>query len=64
MKENNVAFKFIENAEAFREAMIGAKIDRVSNVWCAGDGYYYVTWTAFANEKHNEGLRIVCDYID
>lgn len=64
MKENNVAFKFIETAKAFKEAMCAAKIDRVSDVWYTGDGYYYVTWTAFTKEKHNEGLRIVCDYID
>lgn len=64
MKENNVAFKFIETEKAFKEAMISAKIDRVSNVWSAGDGYYYVTWTAFTKKKHDEALQIVCEYID
>lgn len=64
MKENNVAFKFIENAKAFIEAMIAAKIDRVSDVWSAEDGYYYVTWTAFTKKKYDEALQIVCEYID
>lgn len=62
MKWHNTAFKFKEIAELTKKELDDAGIK--TDLYTAGDGYWYVAWMPIGGEQYNEALKIVTAHID